>query len=129
MKEGHVERLNVTEKAKLLILLARTTNDPNVRRQCCMEAKMLIDIMEPKLHFDDPIYEYINTYYDLTLDVNDKISKMEVINDYRERTRDYLTSKKEISAAIANLGVVENKRGSIGDRHGIYVFTGMRRKS
>lgn len=124
-----MERLNVTEKARMLILLARTTNDPNVRRNCCNEAKMLIDLMEPRLHFDDPIHEYISTYYDLTFNRDDKVSKVEVINDYRRRTGDHITSKKEIAAAIKNLGVEEQRHGTLGDRSGIYIFAGIRRKA
>lgn len=120
---------NIGEKARMLILLARTTNEPALRRRCCVEAKTLIDMMDPVIEYEDPVHKYITTNYDLTYDHKDQLPKLDVIRDYRESTGDYLTSKKAITASIINLGLVVDPRGCAEGRSGIYTIVGLRRKN
>ena len=120
---------DVRFKIKALLRLASITTDYCERERYCREAKYLLDGMRPIIDINtDVAMQFLDDNYEVTFDKNDKVLKREFDKAFLEwgRNKGFTLTKKEVTARLVQLGVRVNPRGNYGNRHGVYVYEGLK---
>lgn len=118
-------------KIKALTALAKVTTDYCQRERLCREAKMLLDTLEPNIIYDtDLVMQFLNQNYEITFERKDKVLKRNFDKAFYEWNvgRGYVLSKKELTAKMHQIGIVVNPRGCYGEKHGVYIYEGIRER-
>lgn len=116
-------------KVKSLLKLASITTDYCQRERYCREAKMLLDAIEPIVPYDtDVVMQFLNENYVITFDKKDRVLKREFDKAFLfwSGNHGFMLTKKEVTTKMLQLGIRVNARGCYEDKHGVYVYEGIK---
>lgn len=127
---------DVTNKIHMLLRIANTTTDRCFRERCCREAKALVDELGPVVNLTDDsagdtLRTFITTFYEITMDTSDKVSKTDFDSRFIEWSKgmtDTVLDKKTLTRLVESFGPIVNRRGTIGKRKGIYTYEGIKER-
>ena len=131
MKGVKIQMVDSTRlKVNSLLRIAETTADPYLRERCCLEAKTLLDEMEPFAvvsEGDDPVRTFVTTYYQVTVDPHDRVLKRDFDNKFLEWNMNGTETidRKTLTRRVISMGATV-ARSYYGEKRGVYVYLGLR---
>ena len=125
-----MNRSEISFKIGSLLRMAEVTADHISREQYLKEAKMMLDMIDPNVTVinDDPVYSFITSFYKITCDPKDQISKIDFDHAFYEWYEgEEVISKKSLQSRAMKYGLDISRRGTADGRKGIYTYRGIKK--